>query len=94
MAWDRPKQSSTARGYGAAHQRERKRWAIIVNRGEATCCLCGKPITPGTKWHLDHTPDRTAYRGVACATCNIRDGAKRGNAKSRGLNTQPRRWIL
>jgi len=96
MTWDTPKESSTKRGYGATHQRERKRWATIVNQGQATCCLCGTPITPGTKWHLDHTPDRTSYRGAAHADCNIRDGAKRGNSRSRGGGgtTSTRRWVL
>ena len=72
------KVSASARGYGAAHAKERRRWKPIVERGEATCCICGYAIDPGTSWHLDHTEDRTGYRGVAHAECNIRDGARRG----------------
>lgn len=81
-SWSRAKPSSAERGYGAAHRRERLKWKPIVDAGGATCCLCGFGIDPGTPWHLDHTPDRTAYRGPAHASCNIRDGAKRGNQRS------------
>lgn len=88
MAFDKPKASSTARGYGAEHKRERARWARIVERGEATCCLCGQPIVPGVKWHLDHTPDRTGYRGPACASCNVKDGAKRARARQETTDLQ------
>jgi hypothetical protein len=30
--------------------------------------------------HLGHNDDRTAYTGLEHASCNLRDGAKRGNA--------------
>lgn len=93
--WSRAKPSSMSRGYGTAHQQERRKWKPIVEAGEATCCLCHYPIDPGTPWHLDHTPDRSAYRGVAHAACNVRDGAKRANWRSRqrgaGSWTQTRR---
>jgi hypothetical protein len=75
--------SSSARGYGTEHQRERRRWARVVAQGIACCCLCGHPILPGTPWHLDHTPDRSGYRGVAHAVCNLSDGARRGNRMRR-----------
>jgi hypothetical protein len=32
----------------------------------------------GQKLHLDHTEDRTGYRGFAHASCNVLDGARRG----------------
>jgi hypothetical protein len=31
----------------------------------------------GDDVHLDHTPDRRGYRGLACAKCNTSDGGKR-----------------
>lgn len=76
-----PRLSSTQRGYGMAHIRERAKWKPIVEAGGATCSLCGDPIEPGSSWHLDHTPDRTAYRGPAHASCNRKDGARRGRAR-------------
>lgn len=81
MSWTRPTLSSAERGYGAEHRKMRAQWAAIVDLGEATCCLCGQAIHPGAAWHLDHTPDRTAYRGPAHATCNVVDGAKRGKSR-------------
>jgi hypothetical protein len=35
---------------------------------------------PHEDLELDHTEDRTGYRGIAHASCNARDGARRGNA--------------
>jgi hypothetical protein len=70
--------SAEERGYGKAHRAERARWKPIVDGGQAACCICGRWIEPGTKWHLDHTEDRSGYRGVAHAQCNLRDGARRG----------------
>src|SRR5512143_1351333 len=65
--------SSTQRGYGYAHVQERSRWVPLVEQGCVTCVLCGGWVQPGTPWHLDHLPDRTGYRGVAHASCNVRD---------------------
>jgi hypothetical protein len=79
--WGKKKASfatATERGYGAEHKRERAKWKPMVDRGEIDCCLCGDPIEPGSAWHLDHTPDRTSYRGAAHASCNVKDGAVRG----------------
>lgn len=84
--------STEARGYGAAHRRERARWAPIVARGDATCCLCDDPIAPSDAWHLDHQPDRSGYRGVAHATCNLRDGARRGNRIRGRARAARRAW--
>lgn len=41
----------------------------------------GGLIPPDGEWHLDHTPDRRGYRGVAHAKCNTSEGARRGNAR-------------
>lgn len=69
--------TTSERGYGAAHKREREKWRAIVDAGRAHCCLCGKHIAPGSEFDLDHTPDRTGYRGAACPRCNRADGARR-----------------
>lgn len=75
--------STTERGYGVEHQRLRAEWAPLVEEGNERCCLCGYLIDPGAPWHLDHSEDRTGYRGIAHADCNMRDGARRGNRRSR-----------
>lgn len=62
--------STTERGYGAAHQNERQRWARLVETGEATCHRCLNPIAPDEPWDLDHNDTRTAYLGPAHQACN------------------------
>lgn len=63
--------TTTQRGYGSRHQRLRKQWAPIVNRGEATCGRCHQPIQPGTPWDLGHDDhDRTKYTGPEHQRCN------------------------
>ena len=64
-------QNTTARGYGHAHQKERQRWAKLVEQGHAVCTRCLNPIAPDDTWHLDHTEDRTGYQGAAHAKCNV-----------------------
>lgn len=64
------RESTTARGYGAAHQRERKRWQPIVEAGEATCARCNEPIEATSKWDLGHNEDRTEWTGPEHVKCN------------------------
>jgi hypothetical protein len=47
--------STTERGYGTAHQRERQRWAPHVNAGQVRCARCGKPIIPAHHGTSDTT---------------------------------------
>ena len=51
--------STTARGYGAAHQRIRERYRPLVESGQALCARCQEPIAPGALWELDHADDRS-----------------------------------
>lgn len=82
MAWSKPKASSTARGYGAEHKAARAAWlAALDSAGVGVCCIGGEPIYPGQRLHLDHLPDRSGYRGLACARHNLVDGARRGRAR-------------
>ena len=90
--------TTTARGYGSKHQRERARWKPAVDAGLAYCrqpvCLQrSRWIPPGTDWALGHTDDRSAYLGPCHALCNQRDGARRGaqigNTRQR---TRTPRW--
>lgn len=80
--------SSTARGYGKAHREARAIAAVLVASGQATCCLCREPIAADAQFDLDHTPDRTGYRGVAHPSCNRSDGARRQKRQT------ARRWAL
>lgn len=62
---------TVTRGYGAEHQRERKRLEPMVARGEARCARCGLPIAPGSEWDLDHDDhDRRKYLGPSHRSCN------------------------
>jgi hypothetical protein len=71
--------NTNARGYGADHKRARAAALAQLERdGIGICCIGGEPIYPGQRLHLDHTPDRSGYRGLACASHNVRDGARRG----------------
>lgn len=71
------KLSSTARGYGAEHRRARSKALKDLRRNDGQACArCGQPM-----WHadaalldLDHTDDRTGYRGLAHRGCNRRAG--------------------
>lgn len=75
------KPPTTQRGYGRAHQKLRKE--LLPHAYDTPCCLCGDLMLVGQSLHLDHTEDRTDYRGFAHAECNIRDGARRGNMRQR-----------
>jgi hypothetical protein len=82
VTFARPRASSSARGYGTEHNRHRKALLDQLQRdGIGTCCIGGEPIYPGQRLHLDHLPDRSGYRGLACARHNVRDGARRGRAR-------------
>jgi hypothetical protein len=70
------KKDTLARGYGPEHQRLRRE--LLPHAYDTPCCLCGDLMLVGQKLHLDHTEDRTDYRGFAHAECNVREGARRG----------------
>ena len=65
-----------ARGYGTEHQALRAR-LLPLAIGTA-CPLCGDVMGEGDELHLDHTEDRSGYRGIVHAACNVADGARRG----------------
>lgn len=76
-AKDRARGTRQQRGYGAEHDAMK---ATIADAYGQTCHLCGERMWPHQKLEPDHTEDRTGYRGWAHASCNHRDGARRGNA--------------
>jgi hypothetical protein len=62
---------TTARGYGADHQRLRKQLEPKVATGGVKCWRCGKYIAAGEPWDLGHDDgDRRNYRGPEHVKCN------------------------
>jgi hypothetical protein len=77
---------TSARGYGAAHRRQRAAWAPRVATGLVNCALCGEKIRPDQKWHLAHADCANAHRdgiysGPAHALCN--NGTNRRRLRTR-----------
>lgn len=80
--------------YRYAHQQERKRWAPVVEAGQAQCAepVCVMPsrwIPPGSAWHLSHDVTGTWWIGPSHARCNQAENARRNNPKR-----ARRRWKL
>lgn len=74
-ARDKARGTRAERGYDHKHKARSKQER--ANAIGTTCHLCGEPILEGQRLALDHTVDRTGYRGVAHLSCNSRDGALR-----------------
>jgi hypothetical protein len=80
------------RGYGREHLRIRREVARVVDAGLASCSICRGPIAPGSLWDLDHTDDRSGYRGPAHQHCNRSAGASRGNRMRRRRRFVSESW--
>lgn len=79
--------TTTQRGYGRAHQDARK--AALRDLADGTLCgRCGQPMYRGQRLDLDHTEDRTGYRGLAHRGCNRRAGQAKA---TRQRAAQPKR---
>jgi hypothetical protein len=66
--------NTTDRGYGHQHQQARQA-ALQALRDGTPCIHCGQPMYRSQNLDLDHTADRTAYRGLAHRRCNRRVGS-------------------
>lgn len=80
------RRTTTQRGYGAKHQRERKQWEPLVEAGLIDCrrgAQCLEPdvrIKPGEPWELGH-PD------AACAAPKAPEHRRCNRATATHANT-------
>jgi hypothetical protein len=84
--------NTSDRGYGRAHEAQRRAWAPRVARGETTCAKCHAAILPSQAWDMGHTDDRTAWTGPEHASCNRSAGARMGQAKQATTTRHSRVW--
>ncbi len=77
-----PRDGSThSRGYGAEHQKLRKR---LIESGEVygqPCWRCGEPMMPGQSLDLGHREDRSGYMGMEHSICNRSAGGRKNRGK-------------
>lgn len=99
MPWDRS-QPTDPKYRSKAHRAERAKWQREIDRAgsvqcaQPECVMDSRTIWAGQAWHLGHAEDGVTYIGPVHPQCNWRDGARRGNARARGLHDAPRRWPL
>lgn len=63
--------TTAEKGYGARHQRMRKRYEATIAQGQGVCWRCQLPIKAEEPWDLGHDDhDRTQYRGPEHVACN------------------------
>jgi hypothetical protein len=87
-----PTRSTTQRGYGSRHQALRR--ALLPRAIGTPCVRCGEPMLADQPLDLDHTDDRTGYRGFAHAECNRRSAGYKstGSAPSNPRPKAATRW--
>jgi len=91
------KGNTTQRGYGRRHQQIRRTLLLALADRVAAgitdlCPRCQHPIHPNQPLDLDHTDDRSGYRGLAHRTCNRRAGAEKTNRMRRARPVTSRQW--
>lgn len=76
--------STTQRGYGSQHQRERAKWEPLVAAGQAICWRCQDPIEPDSEWDLGHDDTEPGkYAGPEHPKCNRGAGGRNAQAARR-----------
>lgn len=76
-----PRKRRSGQRLGWQHQKLRQQ--MLPYAYGTPCHFCGKPMLPGQTLDLDHTDDRTSYRGMSHSHCNRADGARKTNAIKR-----------
>ena len=80
----RAKAKTAARGYGAQHQRLRRRWAREVKEGLVNCARCGDVIYPYEAWDLGHVDgDKSRYAGPEHRHCNRQTATHKAKRRRR-----------
>ena len=104
MPWSTTRTPGTAAKYRTKEHRDlRAHYVRRLKAGEVLTCtatVCVMPsralVNPNGNQpdglHLGHEDDGVTYRGPQHNACNVKDGARRGNARSRGVAA--RRWVL
>jgi hypothetical protein len=93
MPWDRS-QPTAPKYRSTKHRNERARHLAILKRAgsvecaQPECVMPSRTIYHGEPTHLGHDDSGQHVIGLVHPLCNVRDGAKRGNRRSRGLDTQ------
>lgn len=77
---------TTEKGYGAAHQAERRKWQAKINLGSVPCSRCQEPVTASDPWELDHDDTKQGYLGPAHTTCNRAAGGRKSRALQLAVN--------
>lgn len=82
---------------GGRASKARAQLQPLIDRGEAICSKCGRAVTPGQAWDVDHRVNRDQAPGltwepsnwaIAHRSCNRAAGAVYGNRK-RGIASRP-----
>ena len=81
--------TTTQRGYGSSHMKERARWKLVVDAGNGFCVYHGGWLDPAKMWHLAHDHRNGGYLGPACVRCNI---AERNRRHARRRRVRSRVW--
>jgi hypothetical protein len=85
-------QTTSQRGYGTSHQKARAA-AIAAHRDGDPCARCGHPMHGDpANLDLDHSDDRTQYRGLAHRQCNRSAGGRKGRRQRSRRATTSRTW--
>jgi hypothetical protein len=105
MPWSTTRTPGTNPKYETVeHRTLRAHYVRLIRAGQAldctaqVCVLGRVPITnPNGNdpdgLNLGHNDDGVTYAGPQHRACNVKDGARRGNARSRGVSST-RRWVL
>lgn len=105
MTWANTRRPGTDPKYRTKEHRDlRSHWVRRIRAGEYVECTADECVMPHRQivntngrardgLHLGHEDDGVTYRGPQHNACNVRDGARRGNARSKGIEPV-RRWVL